>query len=74
MLPPEAIEEFKILYHERFGEQVSDQEAAVLAEKLLDLFRAVYRKNVPGVSLAGKTHSTFRDEKRPGLVTLRGER
>ena len=46
MLPPEAIEEFKILYHKRFGEQVSDQEAMVMAEKLLDLFRAVYRKNM----------------------------
>jgi len=40
------VEEFKILYHKRFGEQVSDQEAMVMAEKLLDLFRAVYRKNM----------------------------
>ena len=46
MLPPEAIEEFKILYHKRFGEEVSDQEAAVMTERLLDLFRAVYRKNM----------------------------
>ena len=68
MLPPEAIEEFKILYQERFGEQVRDQEAAVMAEKLLDLFRAVYRKNRPAGTLTGGTRFPFRDDQRPDLV------
>ena len=41
MLPPEAIQEFKTLYQNHFGEQLSDIEAERKAEKLLSLYRAV---------------------------------
>lgn len=42
MLPKEAIEEFKVLYKKHFGENLSDQEASGRANRLVDLYSAVY--------------------------------
>ena len=47
MLPPEAIQEFKTLYQNRFGELLSDAEAERIAEKFLSLYSAVYLPPVP---------------------------
>jgi transcriptional antiterminator len=41
LLPQEAIEEYKILYKERFGVDLSDAEAAFRANHLVDLYKAV---------------------------------
>jgi hypothetical protein len=47
MLPPEAIQEFKTLYQNHFGELLSDEEASQKAEKFLALYRAVYSPSTP---------------------------
>lgn len=39
----EAIEEFKEIYKEEFGEKISNQKALELAQNLLNLFRAIYK-------------------------------
>lgn len=43
-LPKEAIEEFKVLYKKEYGLELSDEEASRQANKLVDLYKAVYRK------------------------------
>jgi hypothetical protein len=45
MLPKEAIEEFKKLYFEDFGIQLSDEEASYRANNLVALYTAVYGDN-----------------------------
>lgn len=42
MLPKEAIEEFKTIYKEVFNEEMSDEDALVRANKLIDLYRAIF--------------------------------
>jgi len=42
MLPKEAIEEFKKLYKNRFGIELSDEEASRRANNLVNLYKAVY--------------------------------
>ena len=41
MLTPQAIKEFKEIYLKEEGKQLSDEEAVVLANNLLGLFRKV---------------------------------
>lgn len=45
MLPKEAVEEFKKLYFEDFGIQLSDEEASYRANNLVALYTAVYGDN-----------------------------
>jgi hypothetical protein len=42
MLPQEAIEEYKKLYKQRFGVDLSDEEASLRANNLVNLYVAVY--------------------------------
>jgi hypothetical protein len=42
MLPQEAIEEFKQIYLDLYGEVLSDAEARAKAENLVRLYEAVY--------------------------------
>ncbi|MDE1970234.1 MAG: hypothetical protein KGI50_01525 [Patescibacteria group bacterium] len=42
VLPKEAIEEFKKLYKERYGIELSDEEASYRANNLVNLYKAVY--------------------------------
>jgi hypothetical protein len=57
MLPPEAIQEFKTLYQNHFGELLSDEEASQRAEKFLALYRAVYLPSAPADSSSQRDHS-----------------
>ena len=41
-LPKEAISEFKQIYQKQNSEQISDDKANELADKLLNLFKLVY--------------------------------
>ena len=41
MLPKEAIEEYKKLYKQRFGVDLSDEEASFRANNLVNLYSAV---------------------------------
>jgi hypothetical protein len=41
LLPKEAIDEYKILYKERFGVDLTDAEASFRANHLVDLYKAV---------------------------------
>ncbi len=50
MLPPEAIEEYKVLYKKRFGVDLSDAEASFRANHLVDLYRTVRDEPSPGAS------------------------
>lgn len=42
MLPPEAIQEFKKIYKAEFNEEISDTEATVKANRLIDLYSAMF--------------------------------
>ena len=42
MLPQEAIEEFKTIYKRVFSEEISNEEALIKANKLIDLYRAIF--------------------------------
>ena len=42
MLTKNAIEKFAMLYEKKFGEELSDDEALLKANKLLNLYRTVY--------------------------------
>jgi hypothetical protein len=42
-LSKEAINEFKAIYSEEFGEEISEAEAQEMGEKLLFLFKVIYR-------------------------------
>lgn len=42
MLPQEALEEYKILYKKRFGVELTNDEAALRANNLVNLYKAVY--------------------------------
>ena len=41
-LPEKAIQEFKELYKNRFGEELSDQEASYRANNLFNLYKVTY--------------------------------
>lgn len=43
MLSKEAIEEFKKIHKEHYGEDITDQEALELAQNLLNVYKIVYR-------------------------------
>jgi hypothetical protein len=42
-LSKEAIEEFKKIYSDEFGEEISDEKAKELGESLLSIFKIIYR-------------------------------
>jgi len=42
-LSKQAIEEFKKIYREEFGKEISDEEAQEMGEGLLSLFKIIYR-------------------------------
>lgn len=42
-LSKESIEEIKSLYYKEFGERVSDELAQEIGERLLSLFKVIYR-------------------------------
>lgn len=42
-LSKEAIEEFKRIYSQEMGEEISDEKARELGESLLSLFKIIYR-------------------------------
>lgn len=43
MLTAKQIQEFKLLYEKRFGEQLNDEQATLKATKLLRILELVYR-------------------------------
>ncbi len=45
MLPREAVEEFKKIYRERFGKEISDKGALEKAYRLFGLYKAIYVKS-----------------------------
>ncbi len=42
-LNQEDVDEFKEIYKEEFGKEISNQRALELAQNLLNLFRAIYK-------------------------------
>ena len=46
MLPKEAIEEFKDIYKKEFKEELSDADALTKANRLLDLYGAIFESLV----------------------------
>jgi hypothetical protein len=42
MLPDEAVKEFKEIYKEEFGHELSNEKVKRKAENLIGLFKAVY--------------------------------
>lgn len=53
ILSREAIEEFKQIYREEFGETISDADALEMGLRLLRLFEIIYRQ-IPGDRQNGK--------------------
>ena len=43
MLTSQQIQQFKELYEKRFGERLSDEQAAYKAGKLIDLMELIYK-------------------------------
>lgn len=43
MLSKQAIDEFKAIYKKEFGEEISDEEAREKGQKLISLFKTIYR-------------------------------
>ncbi|HEY4505807.1 MAG TPA: hypothetical protein VJG67_03910 [Candidatus Paceibacterota bacterium] len=43
MLSKKALEDFKKIWREQFGEDISDEKATEQGIKLLTLFRAIYK-------------------------------
>lgn len=43
MLSREAINEFKQIYREEYGQELSEQEAVKLATEFITFFKAIYR-------------------------------
>lgn len=41
MLPQEAIDEYKIIFKKKFGVELSDEEASLRANNLVNLYKAV---------------------------------
>ena len=60
MLPPEAIQEFKIVWREEFGEEIDDDFAREKATNLLDLFAVISQVEVPP---GDNNHDDATDEK-----------
>ena len=51
MLPPEAITEYKELFKKRYGLDISDEEASLRANKLLDFYTVTLDEvDVPGIA------------------------
>lgn len=46
LLPPEAIEEFKVIYFKKLGKRLTQEEAEKHAIELFQLYDAVYGKRV----------------------------
>lgn len=40
---PQALEEFKRIYNKEFGEEISDDEALEMAQRVLTFFSLIYR-------------------------------
>lgn len=50
MLPPEAIHEFKQLYKKRFDVELTDDEASLRANNLVNLYQAVFSADKPNIT------------------------
>jgi hypothetical protein len=60
MLPPEAIQEFKIVWREEFGEEIDDDLAREKATNLLELFAVISQVEI---SPGDNNHDDATDEK-----------
>lgn len=63
-LSKEAINEFKAIYREEFGEEISDAEAQELGESLISLFKIIYRP----LPKSGKQNLSSEDNKDPDSI------
>ena len=63
MLPKEAIKEFKDIYKKVFNEDISDEDALVRANKLLDLYKAMFESLVRAGQRKINTHEPINDNK-----------
>lgn len=54
MLPPEAIKEFKELYRKRYGVEISDEEAVLRANNLVNLYATLYGSDENETQAPGK--------------------
>lgn len=46
MLPKEAITEYKVIYQKLYGVLLSDEEATLRANNLVDLYKTVYGQGI----------------------------
>ena len=60
MLPPEAIQEFKLVWREEFGEEIDDDLVREKATSLLELFALISQVEAPP---GGDNHDNATDEK-----------
>ncbi|MFZ4500585.1 MAG: hypothetical protein ACOYMZ_03825 [Minisyncoccia bacterium] len=57
MLPQQAIEEYKELYRKRFGVVLSDAEAVLRANRLVNLYKAVLGPESHQVGIVEKSNN-----------------
>ena len=63
-LSKDAIEEFKDIYYQEFGERISDKEVQEMGVNLLSLFEIIYRP----ISKFGEQNSKDKNNKDPERV------
>lgn len=51
MLSPEAIEEFKMLYRQEFGKELTNEQAIYLGTKLVRFVKVVYGDVIPIIKI-----------------------
>ena len=64
MLPKEAIKEFQVLYQKRFGIDLSDQEATLRANNLVNLYKFVYGESSFGPVQKDYTSNTKQSDEK----------
>jgi len=52
-LSQEAIKEFKKIYYREYGKSISDEEAQEMGQRLISLFKIIYRP-IPGKDIPFK--------------------
>ncbi len=51
-LSEKAIRDFREIYYKQYGKLISDEEAQEIGQRLISLFRIIYRP-IPGVDIPG---------------------
>jgi hypothetical protein len=70
-LPQDVIKKFKDIYHQEFGQTITDDEASELGERLINLMEIISRP-IPGIDFQINKHDkTSRPRSQPLLTVTK---